>query len=158
MKDNGNGIVFTDDGIPPCLIKVDKEGRMWHLGAEMIHDGINQLLRQHVELDDQGRYIIEYRGQRCYVEVEDTFFVINRVDRPNGENGEVKITLNDGSEENLNAGSITAGTDNVLYAQVKNGRFPARFLRKSYYQLAEWIVEEEGRFLLKVNGQYHIIG
>ncbi|MFH1137923.1 MAG: hypothetical protein V1816_17780 [Pseudomonadota bacterium] len=130
---------------------------MWHFGAEMTHEGINQLLRGHVDLDDQGRYIIEYRGQRCQVEVDDTFFVIRRAERSAADDGPVMITLNDGEVEELDASTLALGRDNVLYARVKNNRFPARFLRQAYYQLAEWVVEDEGRFLISVRGKAYPI-
>lgn len=148
----GNGI----DGLPPCMIHVDKEGRMWHQGAEMVHEGINSLLRRHVERDDQGRYIISFQGQRCYVEVEDTFFVITRVhhraasaDLPEA----LVLTLNDGGKEDLAPAGLSQSSENVMYARVKNGRFPARFLRPAYYQLAEFVTEEDGRYVISLNGQ-----
>lgn len=146
------------EDLPPCLIKVDKEGRFWHLGAEMTHEGINRLIMEHVELDDQGRYVVEFAGSRCLVEVEDTFFVITRVKAEYDSGGEIRslvLTLNDGRTEPLAPESLTQTTDNVMYAKVKSGRFPARFLRRSYYQLAEFIVEKNGHFVLPVGGREH---
>lgn len=148
------------DGLPPCLIRVDKEGRFWHFDAEMTHEGINRLLMDHVDLDEKGRYVIHFRGQRCFVEVEDTFFVIVRIDhRPGEAEGPEAFlaTLNDGAMEELDPSGLTLGEENVLYARVKNGRFPARFLRRSYYQIAEYIEEHDGRFFLPVNGRRHPI-
>jgi len=148
------------DNLPPCLIHVDKEGRMWHLGAEMIHEGINQLLSEHVELDEKGRYIISFRGQRCFVEVEDTFFVIARLDylKADQESPEKYfVTLNDGTQEELDPSTLTVGRENVLYARVKSGRFPARFLRPAYYQLTEYVEEKGGRFVLPYRGFDYVI-
>lgn len=144
------------DDLPPCLIRVDKEGRFWHLGAEMTHPGINRLLMEHVQQDDKGRYVIELAGQRCEVEVEDTFFVIIRVDYvPDKEDAAEKflLTLNDETQEELEPATLKLGAENVLYARVKSGRFPARFLRKSYYQIAKHIVEKAGRFVLPYRGR-----
>jgi len=148
------------DHLPPCLIHVDKEGRFWHLGAEMIHQGINRLIMDHVELDEKGRYIINFRGERCFVEVEDTFFVINQVVyRPAGQEGPEAfiLTLNDRTEEELDPTTLRQNRDNVLYAKVKSGRFPARFLRPGYYQLAEYVLERDGRFFLPVAGHEYLI-
>ena len=148
------------DDLPPCLIHVDKEGRLWHLGAEMIHKGINQLLMEHVELDEKGRYIIVFRGQRCFVEVEDTLFVINRVDHlpeAGKEPEKFVVTLNDDSREELHPETLFLGDENVLYARIKSRRFPARFLRKGYYQLADHIIEKEGRFILPYRGREYEI-
>lgn len=150
----------TPEELPPCLIRVDKEGRFWHLNAEMTHEGINRLLMDHVELDDRGRYIISYHGQRCYVEVEDTFFVILRVDGrkfDDGSVGELDVHLNDGTVETLDPSTLEQNKDNVLYARIKNGRFPARFLRGSYYQLAEYVIEKNGRYVLPLGGREYIL-
>ena len=37
----------------------------------------------------------------------------------------------------------------MLYTRVKDGRYPARFLRPAYYQLAPAIAERDGRFVLE---------
>ncbi|MBW1710363.1 MAG: DUF1285 domain-containing protein [Deltaproteobacteria bacterium] len=143
------------DNLPPCLIYVDKEGCMWHNGAAMIHEGINRLLTDHVELDEKHRYVINFQGQRCFVEVEDTLFVIVRFDHKPAEKDSPEkhlITLNDGSQEELDPSTLTIGSENVLYAHVKSGRFPARFLRRAYYQMAEYVVERGGSFVLPYRG------
>lgn len=139
------------DHLPPCLIYVDKDGRFWHLGAEMTHAGINSLITQNVEIDDQGRYVVSFSGQRCFVEVEDTFFVVTRVDAPLEDANGVRwqVTLNDGTAEFLDPATLSQNAENVLYTKVKAARFPARFLRNAYYQLAEFIEEVDSRYVLK---------
>ena len=154
MTQENNG-PFPGDP-PPCLIYVDQEGRWWHLGAEMTHQGIMSLLFESVELDDQGRYLIRYQGRLCLVEVEDTLFVITRLDAETDGGGppsEYWVTLSDGSREKLVPDTLSQNRDHVLYARVKDGRFPARFLRRSYYQLAEHIVEKNGSFVLPCGGR-----
>ncbi len=147
---------FGFDDLPPCLIRVDKEGRMWHLGAEMTNEGINRLLMGQVELDPLGRYVITLGGDRCVVEVEDTFFVISRFDFLPAQGGlpeAAVVHLNDGSREELDPATLRLGPGNVLYATVKGGRFPARFLRKSYYQLAGHVIERDGEYVLPYRGR-----
>ncbi|MBW2622482.1 MAG: DUF1285 domain-containing protein [Deltaproteobacteria bacterium] len=144
------------DGLPPCLIGVDKEGRLWHYGAEMIHKGINRMLMEHVELDEKGRYIIDFNKQRCYVEVEDTFFVILSTEIQSDGRGNIErctLILNDGNQEELDPATLYIGRENVLYAMVKQGGFPARFVRPAYYQLAERILEKDDRFILPFKGR-----
>jgi hypothetical protein len=161
---NGSGQTSTDktdwpDDLPPCMIYVDKEGRMWHQGAEMIHKGINRLLTDHVELDNNGCYIIRFKGQECYVEVEDTLFVINRVvaSVSDGPPDRLKITLNDGTSEELDPATLRQNQENIMYATVKSGRFPARFLRTGYYQLAEHVIETKNGFGINLaSGVYEI--
>ncbi len=149
------------DNLPPCLIHVDKDGRFWHLGAEMIHEGINRLIMEHVDLDEKGRYVVSFRGQRCFAEVEDTFFVIKSCRRrPQSDDlpEAYLVTLNDGSEEELDPATLVQNQDNVLYAKVKAGRFPARFLRQAYYYLADRVIEKGGAYYLPVNSRdYRIL-
>ena len=65
--------------IPPCMIYIDKEGRWFHKGVEMVHREIILEFYRNMTRDSHGNYIISYRGNRCYAEVEDTPFIINRV-------------------------------------------------------------------------------
>lgn len=132
--------------LPPCLIYIDKEGRMYHQGAEMIHRGINAVLLAGLDRDETGRYVIEFKGQRCWVEVEDAPLVVRRVDALAGEG--FRIYLSDEQEEMLDPSRLWIGPDEAIYTLVRQGRLPARFLRPAYYQLAEHIVEQESGFAL----------
>ena len=82
--------------------------------------------------------------------MEDTLFVIVRVQTPDGADQlppeRLEITLNDGTTENLDPATLKQNKENVMYATVKSGRFPARFLRSGYYQLAEHVIETEDGF------------
>jgi len=146
--------------IPPCLIYIDKEGRWFHKGAEMIHREFIRLFYQHMEIDSSGRYIISWRGERCYVEVEDTPFVVRRalfVRDDTADNSSFTLFLSDDSREDLTPDSLFVGDGHVLYCKVKNNTFPARFDRPAYYQLAQYVEEEDGRFFLPLNGKKYVI-
>ena len=142
--------------LPPCLIFIDKEGHWYHEGAEMIHREFIQLFYQNMELDSLGRYVINWKRERCYVEVEDTAFVVRRVlyqEGNQGQNSRLILYLSDDTKEELIPDTIFIGEGNVLYCKVKNRTFPARFNRDSYYQLAQYIEEEEGTYYLPLNGK-----
>jgi hypothetical protein len=146
--------------LPPCLIFIDKEGRWFHKGAEMIHREYIRLFYEHMEMDASGRCIIVMGEDRCYVEVEDTPFVIRRVRfEEGGKEGLSGCTLylSDGTRESLRPDTLFIGEGNVLYTRVKEGVFPARFLRPAYYQLVRHIVEEDGLYVLPLNGRKHAI-
>ena len=147
--------------LPPCLIFINKEGRWYHKGAEMIHRDFIRLFYQHMELDSQGRYVINWNGQRCWVDVEDTAFVVRRVtfkDGARAQNAQYLLHLSDDTREPLAPDTLFVGQDNVLYCKVKNRFFPARFLRAAYYQLAEYIEEESGIYYLPLHGRkYNIL-
>jgi hypothetical protein len=135
---------FSTAEIPSCEIKVDKEGTWYYKGCEIVQREIVRLFYQHLERDEDGRYVIHWRGERCYVEVEDTPFVVWETKLLGEKDGtrEVYLFLSDGTEEALNPKSLFIGPQSVPYCRVQNGRFLARFSRKAYYQLAS-IVEED---------------
>jgi hypothetical protein len=147
--------------LPPCMIFIDKEGRWYHKGAEMIHRDFIRLFYRNMELDSEGRYVINWNRERCWVEVEDTAFVVRRVVYEDGDrtgNARFVLNLSDDTEEELMPDTIFIGDDNVLYCKVKNRVFPARFNRAAYYQLAGYIEEENDSYYLALNGsKYYII-
>jgi len=141
-----------NEDLPPCLIHIDKDGRWFHEGKEMVHRDFVRLFYESMELDEQGRYVIRWQGERCVVDVEDTAFVVRRVDRV--QDG-LLLHLSDDTREPLRPGTIRAGKDNVLYCRVKEGRFPARFTRPAYYQLAEHVEEHDGGYAVRLGGSLH---
>jgi hypothetical protein len=140
----------TDPDLPPCLIYIDRDGRLFHRGAEMVHSGLNSLLLAHLVRDGQGRFIIEFHGQRCYVEVEDAPLAVWRASAA-GE--EIRLLLSDGREEPLDQAKLFVGPANVMYTLVRGGTIPARFTRPAYYQAAEFIEESSGGFALRCGGR-----
>jgi uncharacterized protein len=147
--------------LPPCMIFVGKEGQWYHEGAEIIHRPIFRWLIQSLEKTEDGLYIVNLNNQRCFLEVEDTPLVVQRVEHfqenPAGTE-QVRLFLNDDSVDFLNPETLATSPDNILYCLVKEGQFPARFLRPAYYQMAEFIEEGEGgEFQLLLNQQKYSI-
>ncbi len=138
--------------IPPCLIFVSKEGKWYHQGAEIIHRPIFLWLIQSLEKTEDGLFIVNLNNEKCFLEVEDTPLVVRQVNLVREgpeEKDQIRLTLNDETQEILDPETVGINKESVLYCQVKNRRFPARFLRPAYYQLAETIVEEDnGEFVL----------
>ena len=150
-----------EEGIAPCLIHIDKEGRWFHKGVEMVRREFVRSFYQQMELDDAGRYIIFWGGKRCHVDVVDTAFVVKRLSYQSEESGKrarFMVNLSDDTEEELIPNTLYLGEENVLYCRVKEGDFPARFNRAAYYQLAAHIEEEGGGFVLPINGRKFKIG
>jgi uncharacterized protein len=147
----------TPEPLPPCMIFVGKEGQWFHEGAEIIHRPIFLWLIQSLEMDDQGRYLVHLNNQKCVLEVEDTPLVIlsaERVQSGPEKKEEILLTLNDERRETLDPRTLWLSSENVLYGRVKGGRIPARFLRPAYYQIAQYIDEDEnGGFALSLNQQ-----
>lgn len=149
-----------EQDLPPCLIYIDKEGRWYHKGVEMIRRDFVQLFYQNMELDSQGRYVIDWDGKRCYVDVEDTAYVVRSVLYEAGGRDQAArfiLYLSDDTQEELVPDSLNIGKDNILYCRVKASTFPARFNRAAYYQLAEYIEEADGAYHLPFRGKRYRI-
>ena len=143
-------------------IKIDKDGIWYYKGAHMFRKEILSVFFQHLKIDDCGKYLIELGDERCYLNVEDTAFVVDAVNKtktPGDCREQIDITLNDDCCEKLEMNSLHTGENNVLYCRVKEGRFTARFSRKSYYQLAEFIEQSENGadFFINLNGEKYFI-
>lgn len=147
--------------LPPCMIFVSKEGKWYHDGAEIIHRPIFLWMIQSLEKTEDGLYIVHMNNQKCYLEVEDTPLVVTQVsfgaEGPKGPE-QVLLTLNDDSQEVLDPGTLRINAESILYCTVKNGQFPARFLRPAYYQIAEKIYEDDpGGFSLVLKDQRYLL-
>lgn len=135
------------------MIYIDKDGKWFYNGAEMINRGIVLEFYSHLTIDDSGMYIIKRGNEACYVEVEDTPFIVTRVDfeDADGNTERVRLSLIDETQEDLSPETLRVGDDNVIYCQVKQGSFMARFSRAAYYQLASRIKEEGDKYYLPLN-------
>jgi hypothetical protein len=160
-KGKGCGMSQMEEGLPPCLIHIDKEGRWFHKGVEMVRREFIRSFYRQMELAGEGQYIICWGGERCYVDVEDTAYVVKRVSYLNGDGGRqasIRVGLSDDTEETLMPDTLHMGEENVLYCRVKEGAFPARFNRPAYYQLAAYVEAEGDDYVLPINGKKFKIG
>ncbi|MEA2014316.1 MAG: DUF1285 domain-containing protein [Thermodesulfobacteriota bacterium] len=148
--------------IPSLPIRIDKEGVWYYNGAVMFRKDILKLFFKSLKMDDLGRYLIEFEGDKWLIEVEDTPFIVKTVSRFNkddSENESIEILLSDSTSEMLNLSTVRVGMDNVLYCSIKNKKFEARFSRSGYYQIAEFIKydEDKGSYFLPLNGRMYYI-
>ncbi len=132
-----------------CGIFVDKEGTWYYRGVEMVRRDFLEAFFKNLKMPAKDKYAIELNGQMCLLEVEDTVFVVRRVEE---ERGQYRILLNDGTVEELSPEGFGIGKGGALYCRVKKGAFPARFSRPAYYQLAANIEEEDGNYFLPFKG------
>jgi len=149
--ENNTGEVF--DASPYLKLVIDKDGRWFQNGAEIIHPEIYRLFNELLEKGSDGGYLIRMGREICKVEVEDAPFVVKRLIEDN--DAPILIELNDGTQEAFDPKSFWIGEKNIPYSRVKNGIFHARFSRPAYYQLARHIVtdENEEAFFLLLNGE-----
>jgi hypothetical protein len=136
------------ENLPFCDIRIDKDGVWYYKGAEMFRKEIVNFFYQNLKRDESGQYLIELENDRCYLDVEDTPFVIRSVHRALSEKdgkATLYLLLSDETVEPLNPETLRIGNDNVLYCTIKNDHFDARFSRASYYQLANDIEYDDGQ-------------
>jgi hypothetical protein len=163
MTDLSDKANSEEDGLPPCMISVDKEGAWFHNGVPIVHRGFVLLFYQSIHLDDRGRYILKLHNQTCRLDVEDTPFVVLRVTflaKVEQRGGDCfMLHLIDETQEPLDPTTLTVGNGHVLYCKIRQGRFTARFCRPAYYQLAQHIQEdpESRRFFISLNGNRYTV-
>ncbi len=143
-----------------CGIKVDIEGNWFYEGRPIIRKDIIEIFYQGLEFDPVKReFWINWRGNRCRLDVEDTPYVITRVDKiSEGSQEKILISFKHlNKQEALNPSTLHIKKDNVLYCFIKDGPVPARFSRPAYYQLAEWIEQDDKGFFISLNGEKYYI-
>ncbi len=134
---------------PTRKIHFGKDG-WWYANDERIQNQrINTLFSQCLHQTEAGSYEIVIGRDRADVEIEDTPYVVTQV--TGYSNQGLIVRLNDKSEEALAPQTLSIGDNDVLYCRVKDQAHPARFLRSAYYQLTEYIHQDEksGEFVLR---------
>jgi hypothetical protein len=139
---------------PRGEIFLDKEGRWFHEGVEITHARTLELFSRSICADAGGGYRLQIGREWARIQVEDTPLVVREA---TFQGERVELGLNDRSREFLDPASLRVGRENVLYCRVKGGRFPARFLRPAYYQLASRLEQDEDGYFLQVDGGRHYL-
>ena len=137
-------------------IRVDRDGTWYYEGREIIREEILSLFYASLHLDDEG-YYLEIQGERERLDVEDTVFIVKEAELVKDSDEAFVIWLNDGSQERLDLNTFRIDEGNIPYCLVKEGRFPARFLRLPFYQVAQHAKHDEdtGEYFILLNGQKH---
>jgi len=143
-----------EEGMKRASIRVDRDGVWYFQGREIIRKEILSLFYASLHLDEDG-YCVEINGDREYLEVEDTVFLVQGAELVRDSEEAFVIRLNDGSEELLDLNTFRIAEGNCPYCLVKEGRFPARFLRLPFYQVAQYAEYDEGadEYFLMLNGR-----
>ena len=145
------------DVTPYLRLFIDKDGKWYQNGVEIIHAGVLRQFMEALETDSDNHYRIRIGKEVCSVEVEDTPFVVTGVTED--KDGNVLLVLNDGTSEIFNPETFRINDSNIPYSVVRNGKFPARFSRPAYYQFADRLDfdDREQTFFISLNGKKIII-
>ena len=132
--------------------KIDVDGIVWFDGEWYEDPVVYRAFYENMTHASDGRLYADCLGERCWIDAEDTPFVVQALDVA-ADGSQVALMLTGGIEERLDPATLQVGRDNVLYARVKDGAFPARFTRKAYYELARYIAPKDGAFVLQLGGR-----
>jgi hypothetical protein len=138
-----------------CKISIDKDGKWFYHGQEIVNPLVLEYFCNALEKDEQGRYRIVLEQEMCYLEVEDTPFVVATL-RGEPETG-LSVLLNTGLLYELNPETICIGDNNVMYCTLPHG-MKVRFSRAAYYILALMMEEDDqGDIILKMEDKIYRI-
>ncbi len=137
----------------PGEIRIDKEGNWFFNDAPIIHQKVLDLFNAGIEPDGSGGYRLHIGEEISPILVEDTPYVVTHLEHADA----FTIRLSDGTREPLSLETLYLSADNVPYCSVKNGTFPARFLRPPYYDLARFIEQDGERFFIRQNEAKHYL-
>lgn len=149
--------------IESCEIQVDREGDWFYEGRKIFRPEILEVFYAKLDRLPTGEFVLhDFRGP-CLLDVADTPFVISRIDFEKEQSGAERIMIrfkNISRFEILDPDTLEIGEDNVLYCRLEDRRYSAKFSRPAYYQLAEFIHEDDtGQgFHIELNGKRHSIG
>lgn len=120
-------------------LRIGPDGTWYDSDHEVTHHGILANLWANLRVDEQGHHL-QVGAVRIPVEVQDTPFVVIRVER---EGDTLQATLNDGTREAIAPGDLCLGAGEIPYCRVKGGRFEARLDRAAAYQLLQHVSGED---------------
>lgn len=138
-----------------CRIRIDKEGTWYYQDNEIVNPFVLEFFCNALEQDDEGKYLVVIDQEICYLEVEDTPFVVTSL-RGEPDTG-LSVLLNTGSLCDLDPDTLSVGDDNIMYCTIPSG-MKVRFSRAAYYMLAHIMEEdEEGNIILKAGEKSYCI-
>jgi uncharacterized protein len=133
-------------------IRIDREGRFIHEGEPVRHAGLRRALFRWLDRLDDGRYVLRLDAQRfAYLDVDDTPLVVQAV-RLDGD--AVALQLSDGSDEALDADTLTVDDQGILRCWVRGRRLEARLATSAAATLAERITETAQGLALSSRGRW----
>jgi Protein of unknown function (DUF1285) len=141
-------------------IRIDREGHFVHEGEPVRHEGLRSALFRWLDRLDDGRYVLRLDERRfAYIDVDDTPLVVRalRIDEAAatgaGAAAAVTLQLSDGSDEPLDATTLTIDGEGVLRCWVRAGRIEARLATSAAAVLADRIIETAKGPALALSGQ-----
>jgi hypothetical protein len=117
-------------------LRIDAEGRWYHEGRPFTHARLIALFDAGLDVHpDSGEAIVRIDGRWCYVQADDTPFVVRHL-RVEGD--ALLAELNNGERLPVPERALTLGDNGVVYAELAPRR-RARLGRDAQSALAAWL-------------------
>ncbi|HEY7534717.1 MAG TPA: hypothetical protein VH878_02075 [Thermodesulfobacteriota bacterium] len=141
---------------------MDKEGALFFEGNLITDPWVYRFFLRSLKETEDGRFLVICENEHCYIEVEDVPYVINDISVTQAEKdgiAKIELLFKGGYKEALDPSTLHIGMANVLYCKVRKGTFIARFNRRSYYHMVNYIFynDKTGEFLIKVKDKPYAI-
>ncbi len=146
---------FLRSGAKLQEIRLDETGRWTHEGLDFENQRVVSLFSRSVTRTDGGTWVLEIGRFTYPIVVEDTGFFVTRVhwsERP------PPLELSDQTKEVLDIDSLEYRAGGRLYCSIKDGLYRARFDRKSYHSIMDFLEEESGEVVLVLGDQRKKLG
>ena len=131
-------------------IVINGKGSWFSPYGEVTHPGVKRYFQSILEKRENGLVLDNGRQQVEVVAKGFIFFVEAIREREYEGKPWIWLVINDGTEEPLNPESLVILRDNSIICSIKGGKFKAKFTLSAYWQLVEHVVEENGKFFLKM--------
>jgi hypothetical protein len=128
-------------------LRLDRDLTWWHDGERIEHPNIIEAFNRGVQVDSNGRLMLVFGGDWCFITAEDCAYGINAVDQAGGA---LSLRLSDRTAERLDPATLALSPDGALFARVKHGLAKARFSRAAHFELAQRLTLSERTVLLDV--------
>lgn len=133
----------------------------WLHGDDLINPKVAKLFAHSVQVAADGSYAVHVGRDRQSIAVDDTpYSVVSMVMEANTGSEQrglerVRLSLSDGTQEELNPATLMQSADNALYCRIERQNYavPCRFTPQQYHALALHADDSASGYGLQVAGQ-----
>jgi hypothetical protein len=142
---------FAPPGVKVPDLRLDRDGRWYIDGEEILHARSVMVLTENVQLLQDGTFVTSIGRETVPIRIDDVaFFVCDCTLLDAG----LGLVLSDRSEETIAEPVLRSGAEGRVYVQIKGGRTWARFSRGTHQWLQELWQERGGVIGLVVRGRF----
>lgn len=128
-------------------IRRDAEGRWYHEGVLVEHEGVARSFDAWVDRHENGRYVLRNEVNWAFVEIEGPPMFVRRVQvQPEA----LQLELSGGLVEALKPETLRRDREGRLYCQVRGGRLTAAFGRQAMFDLSPVLEGDEQAVRVRV--------